>query len=140
MQNSNHIEPALFLEKHYEEANNPLRTATRLEAILMDMVKKQCAMYTTDAYYDAGWIKMLLILNKVYIKLDPGVVEDERYKNSTLWVSRWLLELLQRRPQLSANNVCASLDELQKERESLVESLREKAQNLIQQPTNLINA
>lgn len=69
------------------------------------------------------------MINRIYLELEPSVSELDEYKRSSLWIARWLLELLQRRPQLSANNICAELENLLKDRNSIIEYLEATTAN-----------
>jgi hypothetical protein len=122
MKNLN-MHPAVFLDTHYCKAGTPYCTVERLEKILLDQVYKQCAVYGTEVYYDSGWVQTLLMINDIYISLSKELIELEAYKRSALWIARWLLELLQRRPQLSASNALTQLEELLKDREYILEYL-----------------
>lgn len=73
------------------------------------------------------------MINRLYLEIEPALAEDDRYKSSARWIARWLLELVQRRLQLSANKVCVTLEGLLKERDSLVEYL----ESSVTQPTSI---
>lgn len=133
MSSNQPVKPNLFLEEHYEKAFHPILTLTRLERILLSRIVNQCLLYPTEIYYDPGWITLLVMLNNLYVKLDPNVEALDTYKLSARWIGTWLLELLQRRQQLSASNLLTSLEELIKTRGTILEYLES---NSVKQTVN----
>jgi hypothetical protein len=117
------LSPPVFLDTFYQLANTNSRSLTRLEKLLLDSVRRACILNPTEAFYDSNWVTTLLTLNRLYLEIDSSLVDREEYKLSILWVANWLLELLQRRPQLSANNIMESLADFTKNREALLDHL-----------------
>jgi hypothetical protein len=119
--NNKKIDPASFLVDHYMQVDKDIYTVIRLERLLLDTVYKQCAIYPTEAYYHTGWVRILVMINKLYLELIPELADNDAYKNGISWIASWILEILSLRQQLSAKHINAKLDELLEERELLLE-------------------